>query len=119
VRITSRRASSAIANSVRNRLTADAVSDAGCCYRAFRRECIARLFFFKGAHRFLPTLLRMEGFRVTEIPIGHRPRGAGQSHYGVWNRLIKSLPDLFAVRWMKSRLIRYEILARINPPEQE
>ena len=43
---------------------------AGCCYRAFKRECIANLKFFKGMHRFMPTLFKIEGFTVTEIPIG-------------------------------------------------
>lgn len=114
-----RRASSKIANSVRTKFTNDGMSDSGCCFRAFRRECVQHLRFFKGAHRFLPALLLMEGFRVTEISISHRPRGAGQTHYGVWNRLIKSLPDLFAVRWMKSRLIRYKIAATINPPQEK
>jgi glycosyltransferase involved in cell wall biosynthesis len=114
-----RRASSKIANGVRTSFTKDGMTDSGCCYRAFRRECIHQLRFFKGAHRFLPALLMMEGFRVTEIPISHRPRGAGQTHYGVWNRLIKSLPDLFAVRWMQSRFIRYQIAATINPPEEK
>lgn len=113
-----RRASSKIANGVRTTFTKDGMSDSGCCYRAFRRECVQHLRFFKGAHRFLPALLMMEGFRVTEIPISHRPRGAGQTHYGVWNRLIKSLPDLFAVRWMQTRLIRYQIAATINPPKE-
>ena len=114
-----RRASSKIANGVRTTFTKDGMSDSGCCYRAFRRECVSHLKFFKGAHRFLPALLMMEGFRVTEIPISHRPRGAGQTHYGVWNRLIKSLPDLFAVRWMQSRFIRYNIAATINPSEEK
>ncbi|HMP81482.1 MAG TPA: glycosyltransferase family 2 protein [Verrucomicrobiota bacterium] len=111
-----RRASSKIANTVRNAFTADGISDSGCCFRAFRRECVANLTFFKGGHRFLPALMQMEGFRVTELAISHRARGAGQTHYGVWNRLIKSLPDLFAVRWMKSRHIRYKIAATVNPP---
>jgi glycosyltransferase involved in cell wall biosynthesis len=109
-----RRASSKIANSVRAAFTKDGMSDSGCCYRAFRRECVKNLHFFKGAHRFLPALLLMEGFRVTEIAISHRPRGMGQSHYGIWNRLAKSLPDLLAVRWMKERLIDYQIVATVN-----
>jgi dolichol-phosphate mannosyltransferase len=104
-----RRVSSKIANSVRNKVSGETISDAGCCFRAFRRECIANLKFFKGAHRFLPTLIRMEGFTVAEIPIHHNPRHAGQSHYGVWNRLFKSSADLLAVRWMKKRVIRYKI----------
>ncbi len=108
-----RRASSKIANRVRNKLSGETISDAGCCFRAFHRECIADIKFFKGAHRFLPTLIKMEGFTVTEIPISHNPRQAGQSHYGIWNRLFKSSADLLAVRWMKKRIIRYTIAEEI------
>jgi dolichol-phosphate mannosyltransferase len=107
-------ASSRIANWVRNRLSGENISDAGCTYRAFRRECIAHIKFFKGAHRFLPTLIKMEGFTVTEIPVSNNPRLAGQSHYGVWNRLFKSFVDLLAVRWMKKRVIRYEVTEKLN-----
>jgi glycosyltransferase involved in cell wall biosynthesis len=107
-------ASSRIANWVRNKLSGENISDAGCTYRAFRRECIRDIKFFKGAHRFLPTLIKMEGFTVTEIPVTNNPRLAGQSHYGVWNRLFKSFADLLAVRWMKKRLIRYEVTEKQN-----
>lgn len=107
-------ASSRIANWVRNKLSGENISDAGCTYRAFRRECIAEVKFFKGAHRFLPTLIKMEGFTVTEIPVTNNPRFAGQSHYGVWNRLFKSFADLLAVRWMKKRVIRYAVTEKIN-----
>jgi dolichol-phosphate mannosyltransferase len=106
--------SSKIANWVRNKLSGENISDAGCCYRAFKRECIADLKFFKGMHRFLPTLFKIEGFTVTEIPVGHNPRVAGASHYGVWNRLFASLYDLFAVRWMKRRMFKYKIAETIN-----
>jgi len=109
-----RRASSKIANSVRNWLSGETISDAGCCFRAFRRECVADVKFFKGAHRFLPTLIKMEGFRVVEIPIAHNARQSGRSHYGIWNRLFKGLADLLAVRWMKKRMIRYQIAGRVN-----
>jgi dolichol-phosphate mannosyltransferase len=109
-----RRASSKIANDVRNKLSGETISDAGCCFRAFRRECIADVKFFKGAHRFLPTLIKMEGFTVTEIPISHNPRHAGASHYGIWNRLFKSSADLLAVRWMKTRIIRYKVAEEIG-----
>ena len=107
-------ASSNIANWVRNKLSGENISDAGCTYRAFRRECIADLKFFKGMHRFLPTLIKMEGFTVTEIPVTNNPRFSGQSHYGVWNRLFKSFADLLAVRWMKKRMFRFEITETIN-----
>lgn len=111
-----RRVSSRIANSVRNRLSGEEISDAGCCYRAFRRECIAGVKFFNGGHRFLPTLIKMEGFTVKEVPIRHHPRASGESHYGVWNRLFKSFTDLLAVRWMKKRMIRYQISETVNSP---
>jgi dolichol-phosphate mannosyltransferase len=107
-------ASSRIANWIRNKLSGETISDAGCTYRIFRRECIANVKFFKGAHRFLPTLIKMEGFRVIEVPVSSNPRHSGISHYGVWNRLFKSFRDLLAVRWMKSRAIRYEIAESVN-----
>jgi dolichol-phosphate mannosyltransferase len=109
-----RRASSRIANWVRNKVSGETISDAGCCYRAFRRECVAGVKFFKGAHRFLPTLIKMEGFTVIEIPVSHHPRHAGKTHYGVWNRLFKSSGDLLAVRWMKKRALRYRVAATVN-----
>ncbi len=107
-------ASSRIANWVRNKLSGEQISDAGCTYRAFKRECIENLKFFKGMHRFLPTLFKIEGFTVTEIAVTNNPRFAGQSHYGVWNRLFASFYDLLAVRWMKKRMFRYAIAERVN-----
>src|ERR1700731_768867 len=106
--------SSRIANWVRNKLSGENISDAGCTYRVFKRECISRIKFFNGAHRFLPTLIRLEGFSVTEVPVSNNPRHAGKSHYGVWNRLFKSFRDLLAVRWMKSRKLRYEVAESLN-----
>jgi glycosyltransferase involved in cell wall biosynthesis len=109
-----RQLSSRIANGVRNRITRETVSDSACGYRIFRRECAARLKFFKGMHRFMPTLFRIEGFVVTEIPISHHARLSGQSHYGVLNRLFITIHDLFAVRWMQKRMFRYEVKEQIN-----
>ncbi len=107
-------ASSRIANWVRNKLSGETISDAGCCFRAFKRECVADLKFFKGMHRFLPTLFKIEGFTVTEVPIRHNPRGAGQTHYGVWNRLFASFYDLLAVRWMKQRMFKWHVEETVN-----
>ena len=107
-------ASSRIANWVRNKLSGEQIADAGCTYRAFKRECIGNLKFFKGMHRFLPTLFKIEGYTVTEIEVTNNPRLAGRSHYGVWNRLFASFYDLLAVRWMKRRMFRYEVAERVN-----
>jgi glycosyltransferase involved in cell wall biosynthesis len=107
-------ASSRIANWVRNKLSGEQIADAGCTYRAFKRECITNLKFFKGMHRFLPTLFKIEGHTVAEIEVTNNPRFAGKSNYGVWNRLFASFYDLLAVRWMKKRMFRYQIAERIN-----
>jgi glycosyltransferase involved in cell wall biosynthesis len=104
-----RRASSRIANGVRNRLTGETVTDVGCSMRVMRTVYLRRIKLFDGMHRFLPTLLRMEGARVMEVPVAHRPRRHGRSKYGIRNRLGRGIIDLFAVRWMQRRALRYRL----------
>ncbi len=109
---TVRRYSSRIANAVRNRLSGDDVIDTGCSLKAFRAESLREIKLWNGMHRFLPTLVKLEGGTVVQIPVNHRPRLMGTSKYGVWNRLFRSSADLFAVRWMKSRRLDYRVLRR-------
>ena len=78
-------------------------------FRAFRRECLRDLVLYRGFHRFIPTLLKMRGYRVVEIPVNHRPRRFGQSKYGIMNRAVVAFADLLVVRWMKRRRLRYQI----------
>lgn len=103
-----RRISSRIANGIRNALSGEDVRDSGCTFRAIRRECLAGLRLYSGFHRFLPTLLKLEGYRVVEVPVNHRPRRFGRSKYGIRNRALRGLYDLLVVRWMKRRRLRYE-----------
>jgi len=109
-----RRVSSRIANWVRNKLTHESIRDVGCSLRAFRAECVRGLKLYKGMHRFLPTLFRFDGWTVTEVPVGHRPRQRGKSKYGIRNRLFRGLRDLMAVRWMRSRWLNYKVAERIE-----
>jgi len=104
-----RRLSSRVANRVRNRLSDDVIRDSGCTFRAFRRECLRGLVLYRGFHRFIPTLLKMRGYRVLEVPVRNRPRRFGQSKYGVLDRVFGATADLLVVRWMKSRILRYEV----------
>ena len=101
-----KRGSSYIANKFRNFITGDAIADAGCTFRAIRRPALKEIIVFNGMHRFLPTILRFQSFRIVEIPIHHRPRYAGQSKYGIGNRLWRGILDCFAMRWYKARVIR-------------
>ncbi len=100
-----RKVSSRIANGVRNRLTHESIADVGCTLKAYRTEFLRRIPMFTGMHRFLPTLLRMEGARITEMPVHHRPRLHGTPKYNIRNRIWRALVDLFAVRWMQKRWI--------------
>ena len=104
-----RRVSSRTANRVRNWLSDDVIQDSGCTFRAFRRECLRGLVLYRGFHRFVPTLLKMSGYRVLEVPVRNRPRRFGQSKYGVLNRVFVATADLLVVRWMKSRALRYDV----------
>ncbi len=105
---------SKISNGIRSAILGDTVTDAGCTYRAFRRECFAGVPFFKGVHRFIPILMAFRGWKVVEVPVNNRTRQAGQSHYG-FGLLARrgAVIDMFAVRWLKSRLIRFEVSERV------
>lgn len=108
-----RRLSSRLANATRNTLTGDTIRDVGCSLRAMKADCVRGLRLYEGMHRFLPTLLRMDGWKVTETEVNHRPRSRGTSKYGVLNRLFKATRDLMAVRWMQARRMKYRVAERI------
>jgi dolichol-phosphate mannosyltransferase len=104
-----RRVSSRVANRVRNALSEETIQDSGCTFRAFRRECLRKLVLYRGFHRFIPSLLRMQGYRVIEVPVNHRRRRFGRSKYSVGDRALVALQDLLVVRWMKDRTLRYDV----------
>lgn len=104
-----RRLQSRIANAVRNRLNGEVIRDTGCSLKAFRTDAVRALPLFAGMHRFLPTLIKMQGGTVTEMGVGHRPRRHGVTKYGMWNRVLRSLVDAFAVRWMQRRTLHYRV----------
>lgn len=108
-----RRISSKIANGIRNRLSGEKIYDSACTLRAFKRECIKEVPVFNGMHRFLPTLVKMNGYRIIEVPVSHHPRKFGKSKYNIRNRALRSFIDLLGVRWMKGRRIQYDVEERI------
>jgi glycosyltransferase involved in cell wall biosynthesis len=106
-----KRISSKVANRIRNYLSGETITDTGCSLKAYRTEMLQRIYMFRGGHRFLPTLMKMEGASVTELPVNHRPRTLGTSKYGFWNRIFCSFYDLLGVRWMKSRVLGYKVVS--------
>jgi len=98
-----RRVSSRVANGFRNRITGEHIADVGCSLRTFPTQAALRLPTFRGMHRFLPTLLRLQGCSVGEVAVGHRPRLHGRTKYGIHNRLWVGLLDTLGVWWLKAR----------------
>jgi len=95
-----------IANAVRSRVLGDGTPDTGCGLKLFERSAFLSVPHFDHMHRYLPALFLRSGWGVASVPVNHRPRGAGRSHYGVFDRLWVGLLDLPGVWWLMRRQIR-------------
>ena len=111
-----RRMSSRIANGVRSRLLGDSTPDTGCGLKVFGRADFLALPYFDHMHRFLPALVRRGGGQVESVPVAHRPREHGQSHYGIHNRLWVGLVDMLGVIWLQRRA-RVPLVERVGNKE--
>jgi len=104
-----RRWQSRQANRIRNWITGETIHDSACSLKIYRAEAIKGITLFRGAHRYLPTLVKMRGGRVREEPVSHSPRAAGSGKYGFWNRAFVGLVDVIGVRWLKMRHVNYRV----------
>jgi dolichol-phosphate mannosyltransferase len=98
-----RRVSSKVANGVRSRLLHDQTPDTGCGLKLFTREAFLSIPHFNHMHRFLPALVQRNGGIVVNVPVNHRPRTAGISKYGLFDRLWVGIVDLAGVLWLQRR----------------
>ncbi len=105
--------SSRIANGFRNWQTHSNIKDVGCSMRVFYKEVISGIPVFRGMHRFLPTLVVINGYRSIEVPVNHRERKYGKTKYGINNRLWVGIADTFAVKWMQNRSVNPEIVEKL------
>jgi glycosyltransferase involved in cell wall biosynthesis len=103
-----RRWQSRQANRIRNWITKETVNDSASSLKIYRAAAIKGLKLFRGAHRYFPTLVKMRGGTVYETPVKHSQRFAGTAKYGFGNRAFVGIADLFGVRWMKKRYLKYE-----------
>ena len=101
-----RRVSSRVARSARKLALGVDFADTGCGLRVFKSSLVESIPPFNGFHRFLPVLALGAGALIKEIPVTHHPRIAGQSKYGLWNRLGRGIYDLVGVRWFLKRQIK-------------
>jgi dolichol-phosphate mannosyltransferase len=106
---------SRIANAVRAAVLKDGTRDSGCGLKVFRRELFLSLPYFDGLHRFLPALVRREGFAIGYVDVVDRSRRHGKSNYGLWDRLWVGILDLAGVWWLirrKKRVPQYQEVSR-------
>lgn len=107
-----KKVASKIGNSIRNKLSRETVKDTGCSLKVMDTQMVQRIPMLTGMHRFLPTLMKMQGATVSEVPVNHRHRQHGESKYGIIDRAKATFLDLLAIRWMQSRHFRYSIKDR-------
>ena len=99
----SKKLQSRIANAVRRAVLEDGTRDTGCGLKCFRRDVYLGLPYFDALHRFMPALVKRDGFRVELVDVGDRPRLTGVSNYGMLDRLWVGIVDLLGVRWLIRR----------------
>jgi glycosyltransferase involved in cell wall biosynthesis len=104
---------SRIANGVRGRILKDGTRDTGCGLKAFRRDVYLRLPYFDALHRFMPALVKREGYSIAHVDVVDRPRHAGQSNYGLFDRLWVGILDLAGVWWLIRRRRRIPVAQEI------
>jgi glycosyltransferase involved in cell wall biosynthesis len=108
-----KRLQSLVANAARNAVLRDGTRDTGCGLKAFRRDVFVALPYFDGLHRFLPALVRRDGYRVAYVDVIDRPRRSGVSNYGLWDRLWVGIFDLAGVWWLILRKQRVPLVSEI------
>src|SRR5262245_28158552 len=105
---------SRIANGVRSSVLRDGTRDTGCGLKAFRRDVFLSLPYFDGLHRFLPALIRRDGYAIGYVDVVDRPRRAGVSNYGMWDRLWVGILDLAGVWWLIRRKRRVPEVSEVK-----
>jgi len=96
---------SRFANFIISRVGGVPLHDYGCSLKAYRRETLDEVHLYGEMHRFIPIFARWQGARVTEIPVRHRPRRAGVSHYGM-ERVLKVILDLIVLKFFSAYITK-------------
>ncbi|MEO1423177.1 MAG: glycosyltransferase family 2 protein [Pseudomonadota bacterium] len=110
----SKRLASRLANALRRRILRDDTRDTGCGLKGFRRDVFLALPFFDHIHRYLPALVKREGYAVLLVDVEDRERASGRSKYTNLNRAIVGASDLLGVWW----LMRRRALPRIESSDE-
>ena len=109
-----KRLQSRIANGVRGSILRDGTRDTGCGLKAFQRDAFLMLPYFDGLHRFLPALMRREGYEIAYVDVKDRPRRSGVSNYGFFDRLWIGIMDLAGVWWLIRRKKKQPVITEVT-----
>ena len=109
-----KRFQSRVANKVRGAILKDGTRDTGCGFKCFPREAYLALPYFDALHRFMPALMRREGYALAHVDVIDRPRHAGVSNYGFFDRLWVGILDLMGVRWLIRRRKRVPVPTEVS-----
>ena len=109
-----KRFQSRVANRVRGAILQDGTRDTGCGFKCFPREAYLALPYFDALHRFMPALVRREGYSLAHVDVIDRPRNAGVSNYGFFDRLWVGIMDLIGVRWLIRRRKRVPVVSEVS-----
>lgn len=112
---TAKRYASRGANWLRRTLLDDGIRDTGCGMKAVRGDIFRRLPFFDGWHRYLPALVIREGYTLGTVDVVDRPRRHGQSKYGIFDRALVGVLDLYGVWWLRRRFRRRPVATEVTP----
>ncbi len=95
--------SSRVANTIRSAILNDGIKDTGCGLKLFEKELILKIPFFNHFHRYIPALVKREGYSYSTVPVSHRHRSKGSSKYGTLDRLTAGIIDLLGMLWLRLR----------------
>lgn len=84
---------------LRRFLINDGVHDSGCTLRVYRREVIRDLYLWWEMHRYIIAISKINGYKVGELEVHHRPRIAGNTKY-TWKKSIRGTIDLIYIRFL-------------------
>jgi dolichol-phosphate mannosyltransferase len=115
----SRRWASKIANRIRVTFINDGIRDTGCSLKCFHREAVDHLVPFNGMHRYMAAFMKRAGLTIAEIPVNHRSRHAGTSKYTNWDRALRGIYDLFGVRWILNRKVKFDVQEPSSDPRND
>ena len=111
-----KRLQSRVGNGVRRAILRDGTRDTACGFTCIRRDVYMNLPFFDALHRFLPALVRRDGYGVAHVDVVDRPRLKGVSKYGFFDRLGAGIVDLMGVGWLLARRRRVPAAEEIERP---